>query len=121
MKVRSRPATVPTCRVASPIGAAATAVATSANAAPKVQCRRVVSAMISRLRFTRASIRDQIQGPPAGTVRREHWLVTALRISSSKAQATDCHADLEGSNNVTIRLGEALDHGQHRPVACLGG
>src|SRR5229473_231481 len=54
MKVRSRPPTVLTWRVASPIGSAATAVATSANAAPIVQCGSVVSAMISRLRFTRA-------------------------------------------------------------------
>src|SRR5215470_11308942 len=47
MKVRSRPPTVVTWRVASPIGSAATAVATSANAAPIVQCGSVVSAMIS--------------------------------------------------------------------------
>src|SRR5215470_1832117 len=46
MKVRSRPPTVLTRRVASPIGSAATAVATSANAAPIVQCGSVVSAMI---------------------------------------------------------------------------
>src|SRR5260370_9248651 len=54
MKVRSRPPTVLTWRVASPIGSAATVVATSANAAPIVKCGSVVSAMISRLRFTRA-------------------------------------------------------------------
>src|SRR5438094_6950157 len=54
MKVRSRPPTVLTWRVASPIGSAATDVATSANAAPIIQCGSVVSAMISRLRFTPA-------------------------------------------------------------------
>src|SRR5215469_3379857 len=53
MKVRSRAPTVPTWRVASPIGSAATAVATSANPAPIVQRGSVVSAMISRLRITR--------------------------------------------------------------------
>src|SRR5260370_16916603 len=40
--------------VDSPLGRSAKAVATSANAAPIVQCESVVSAMISRLRFTRA-------------------------------------------------------------------
>src|SRR5215470_6954802 len=54
MKVRSRPPTVLTWRVASPIGSATTVVATSANAAPIVQWGSGVSAMISRLRFTRA-------------------------------------------------------------------
>src|ERR1700682_3548634 len=54
MKVRSRPPTVPTLCVASPIGSAATAVPKSASAAPIVQCGTVVSAMISGLRFARA-------------------------------------------------------------------
>src|SRR6202043_3780047 len=54
MKVRSRPPTVPALCVASPIGAAATAVPKSASAAPIVQCGTVVSAMISGLRFARA-------------------------------------------------------------------
>src|SRR5215813_14360451 len=54
MKVRSRPPTVLAWRVASPIGSAATVVAPSANAAPIVQCGSLVSAMISRLRFTPA-------------------------------------------------------------------
>src|SRR6266853_4935732 len=54
MKVRSRPPTVPTLCVASPIGSAATAVPKSASAAPIVQCGTVVSAMIPGLRFARA-------------------------------------------------------------------
>src|ERR1700693_2139420 len=54
MKVRSRPPTVPTLCVASPIGSAATAGPKSASAAPIVQCGLVVSAMISGLRFARA-------------------------------------------------------------------
>src|SRR5262245_43993413 len=54
MKVRSRPPTVIVWPVASPIGSAATAVATSANAAPIVQSESLISAMISRLRFTPA-------------------------------------------------------------------
>src|ERR1700741_3269255 len=53
-KVRWRPPTVVAWRVASPIGAAAAAVATSANAPQIVQCGSVVLAMISPLRFTRA-------------------------------------------------------------------
>src|SRR5580704_13207953 len=54
MKVRSRPPTVTALGVASPIGAAATAVPRSASAAPIIQCGTVVSAMISALRFVRA-------------------------------------------------------------------
>src|ERR1700722_14251029 len=54
MKVRSRPPTVPALCVASPIGAAATAVPKSASAAPIVQYGTVVSAMISGLRFSPA-------------------------------------------------------------------
>src|SRR3979411_2527556 len=50
MKVRSRPPTVPTWCVASPIGSAATAVATNPKAAPIVQCGGVGSALISPLR-----------------------------------------------------------------------
>src|ERR1700723_1456981 len=53
MKVRSRPPTVATLGVASPIGAAATAVLKSASAAPIFQRGSVVTAMISGLRFSR--------------------------------------------------------------------
>src|SRR4051794_8843296 len=57
-KVRSRPPTVVTWRVASPIGSAVTpvatvtTVATSANAAPIAHCGSVISIIVSQLRFT---------------------------------------------------------------------
>src|SRR5450432_2496278 len=58
MKVRARPPTVAALCVASPTGAAASAVQKSASAAPIVQCGTVVCAvvcaMISGLRFAPA-------------------------------------------------------------------